>query len=70
MRDMAVVLNWTGTLAPAQHELSDSEINKQFGSLLGAAVSAFREDPSYIVEMAESAASLRNRRAARLRDAS
>lgn len=65
MQQDAVILNWAGTLAPAKSELSDSEISKQYGSLMETAVSAFREDPSYIVQMAEAAASLKQKRRAR-----
>lgn len=61
----SVILNWSGTLASAGAELSDTEIIDRYGSLMEGAVSAFREDPSYIVQMAEAAASLRNKREAR-----
>lgn len=56
------VLDWTATMVPAQSELTDSEILDKFGSLLCDAFDAFREDPSYIVEMAESAAMLKAKR--------
>lgn len=65
MRD-SVVLNWSGTLAPAKVELTDVEILERYGSLMEGAVSAFRVDPSYIVQMAEVAASLKSKRQARL----
>ena len=65
MQQDAVVLNWAGTLAPAKNELTDAEILDRYGSLMRGAVSAFREDPSYIVQMAEAAASLKMKRQAR-----
>lgn len=67
MKESAVILNWTGTLAPAENELTDQEIVTKYGRLMRAAILAFREDPSYVVEMAESAASLRSRREARMK---
>lgn len=70
MKNSAIILNWTGTLVPADNELAEDEINSRFGGLMQTAVSAFRQDPSYIVEMAESAAALRARRAQRVRSAS
>lgn len=65
MQQDAVVLNWAGTLAPAKNELTDAEILSRYGPLMQGAVSAFREDPSYIVQMAEAAASLKSKRRAR-----
>lgn len=63
--ESADFVTWQGSLIPATDELTDSEILDRYGALMWCAVSAFRQDPSYIVEMAESAASLRARRANR-----
>ena len=60
-----MVLNWAGTLAPSKNELTDAEILDQYGSLMEGAITAFKEDPSYIVQMAEAAASLKSKRRAR-----
>lgn len=65
MKEPTVVLNWAGALTPAQDELTDSEIQTRFGSLMRSALSAFQQDPTYIVEMAETAASLKMRRRTR-----
>lgn len=62
MREPLAILNWSGSMLPAQGELTDSEIVDRYGVLMGDAVSAFRADPTYVVEMAESAASLRAKR--------
>lgn len=62
MGDAAVILHWTGTLAPADSELTDHEIHARYGLLMQQAVSAFRQDPSYIVQMGETAAALRTKR--------
>jgi hypothetical protein len=51
----SAVLNWTGVLIPAAEELSDTEIKRRYGALLTSGVSAFRDDPQYLVEMAETA---------------
>lgn len=51
-----------GSVIPASGELSASEINGRYGVLMRDAVSAFKDDPSYLVEMAESAALLRYKR--------
>jgi hypothetical protein len=58
----AAILDWSGAMLPAQDELSDGEILERYGSLLQRAVSAFRDDPLYLVAMAESAAKLKRRR--------
>lgn len=50
-------------LSPADTELTDAEILDRYGSLMDDAVSAFREDPTYVVQMAEAAASLKQKRA-------
>lgn len=55
----AVVLNWSGVLQPASGEMSPLEIKRRFGALLQTGVSAFRDDPQYLVEMAEQAAAVR-----------
>lgn len=71
MREPLAIMNWSGSLLPANGELTDSEILDRYGVLMGNAVSAFKADPTYIVEMAESAASLRAKRQQRsLRKAS
>lgn len=62
MSESAVILHWTGTLAPATAELTDHEIESRYGTLMQSAVSAFREDPTYIVQMGETAAALRLKR--------
>ena len=62
MADSAVVLHWTGILSPADSELTDHEINARYGLLMEQAVSAFRQDPSYVVQMGETAAALRSKR--------
>lgn len=59
------VLDWSGTFIPAHTELTDSEIVDRYGSLMQAAVSAFRTDPTYVVDMAEAAGSLLARRKSR-----
>ena len=56
------VLNWSGVITPAEGELTDDEIEQRYGTLLRGAVSAFRDDPSYIIDMAESASMLRYKR--------
>ena len=60
--EASTVLHWSGVLIPAKQELTDSQILDRYSGLLKAAVSAFREDPSYIVEMAEASAKLQARR--------
>lgn len=64
MGDTAVQ-NWETALAPASEELTDAEILERYGTLMEGAVTAFREDPSYVVQMAEAAASLKTKRRAR-----
>lgn len=59
------LLGWSETFVPAQTELTDSEIVTRYGNLMQAAVSAFRSDPSYVVDMAEAAGSLLARRSTR-----
>lgn len=49
-------------LPRADHELSDDEITERFGDLFAEASSAFRTDPSLMVEMVEAAATLVERR--------
>jgi len=56
------ILHWSGVLTTSQVELTDSEIINRYGTLMQSAVSAFRDDPSYVVEMAEASAKLRARR--------
>lgn len=68
-RETTVILNWAGALTPADKELTDQEITDRFGTLMKSAVSAFRSDPNYVVELAESAAATKKRRG-RLREAS
>lgn len=58
----AAILHWSGVLTPALNELSDSEIDDRYGPLMQRAVSAFKQDPTYVVEMAEAAAGLRAKR--------
>lgn len=58
----ATILNWSGDITPAEKELSETEIDARYGVLMRDAVSAFKDDPSYLVEMAESAALLRYKR--------
>lgn len=62
METPAQITSWQNCLTPANDELTDSEILDRYGALLWSAISAFREDPSYIVEMGEAAAALRARR--------
>lgn len=62
MANSDIVLHWSGVLAPAETELTDSEITHRYGTLMQSAISAFRQDPSYIVDMAEAAARLQARR--------
>lgn len=62
MANTGSILHWSGVLSPASSELTDSEILTQYGSLFERAVSAFREDPTYVVEMAEASAKLQARR--------
>lgn len=62
MGKQATILVNEGILLPATSELTDSEIQSQYGLLMREAVSAFRDDPAYIVSMAEAAASHRSRR--------
>lgn len=64
MGQQAAILINEGMLLPATSELTDSEIQSQYGLLMREAVSAFRDDPAYVVSMAEAAASLRSRRRA------
>jgi hypothetical protein len=54
-----------GVLFPATSELTDAEILERYGPLLEGAVSAFRDDPTYLIHMAESAALMRAKRAKR-----
>ncbi|WP_028636971.1 hypothetical protein [Nocardioides sp. URHA0032] len=51
----------TITLPAADHPLTDDEIQEHFRSLLDEGVSAFREDPEYVVAMAEAAARIQAR---------
>lgn len=53
------------TLPAAEAELTDAEILERFGPLMEDAHSAFRQDPSYIVQMVEASANLRQKRLAR-----
>jgi hypothetical protein len=70
MNGNTLLSQWSGDIAPASTELTDREILQRYGSLMQAAVSAFREDPTYIVEMAETSASIRARRSSRQKKAS
>lgn len=60
-----VILDWSGVLPTADRELTDDEILEQFGPLMRGAVSAFREDPNYLVEMSTAAAALKKKRSRR-----
>lgn len=40
----------------ADHELVDAEIGARYGQFIGYAISAFRTDPTYVVDMAENSA--------------
>jgi hypothetical protein len=52
-------------LPAAETELTDAEILARYGPLMEDAHRAFREDPSYIVQMVEASATLRQKRLAR-----
>lgn len=52
-----------GTFAPAERELNETEIRRDYGALLAGAVSAFEHDPSYLVDMAEHASLIAYKRA-------
>ncbi len=56
------ILDWSGVLNPAEGELSEEEIERQYGTLMQSAVSAFRDDPSYVIDMAEAAAVVKYKR--------
>ena len=56
------ILDWSGVLTPANGELSELQIEEQYGTLMQSAVSAFRSDPSYVVEIAEASAVLKYKR--------
>ena len=62
MGDAGIILHWSGVLTPANSELTEEEITSRYGGLIKTAISAFREDPSYIVEMAETCAKIKARR--------
>lgn len=57
------VLNWTGVIQPAEQELSAVEIRRRFGALIQSGVRAFRDDPQYLVEVAEDAVRARYQKA-------
>jgi DNA-binding CsgD family transcriptional regulator len=40
-------------IEPADHPLTDAEISERFGGLLRAGVQAFRDDPEYLIAVAE-----------------
>lgn len=46
----------------ASEELSDVQIHNQYGSLLEGAISAFGEDPYYLIDMAEHGALIVHKR--------
>lgn len=50
------------TFQPAQQALSEVEIRDRFGPLIESAFEEFRSDPSYLIDMAQSAASIAYRR--------
>lgn len=47
------------------YELTDQEILNQFSNLISQSEQAFREDPNYLIDMAEHAATLHNKRTGR-----
>jgi hypothetical protein len=51
------------TFIPAQSELTDIEIRRDYGALIESAVSAFQYDPSYLIDMAEHASLIAYKRA-------
>jgi hypothetical protein len=61
----SLVLNWTGVIPPADRELTAVEIKRRFGSIIQSGVRAFREDPQYLVDVAEDAVRARHQRALR-----
>lgn len=62
MGQQAAILANAGELPLATAELTDHQLQDKYGLLMREAVSAFRDDPAYVVSMAEAAASLRARR--------
>jgi hypothetical protein len=70
MNGNTALSQWSGVLVEAPSELTDREILQRYGGLMQSAVVAFRQDPSYIVEMAETSASIRARRSTRQKRAS
>lgn len=59
---MDAVIDWSGVLLPAETELTDAEITERYGRLIESAVFAFRDDPGYVVSIAEAAARTKKRR--------
>ncbi len=60
--DLDVPIKGRGvTFMPADHELTDDEIEQQYGLLMNEAVAAFVRDIDYIIEMAETATKIARR---------